>query len=345
MAQSLAVKYRPTTFNSIVEQENIKIILRQQLKSGEVKNAYLFVGGAGTGKTTTARIFAHEVNKGLGMPVEMDAASNNGVDDVRGIILDAKTKSLTSEYKVFIIDECHSLSNSAWQALLKLIEEPPAKSIFIFCTTEAQKVPKTILSRVQRFDFHRISQDGIVSRLKDVLASEGIEGADDEALEYIAKLADGHLRDSLTMLDKCLAYSKKLTVENVVNALGAVDYQVMMNLTNEIHKRDVNGFVSIIDSIYQSGKDIKQFVRQYLDFILDVNCYAVGCDFSLLSIPKTAEITDWLNNESVALFEQLTVYDLLGTLVKLNRDIKYSQSPKNDLKAALVLDFSREVDY
>lgn len=173
--RTLAVKYRPTTFNDVVEQDSIKVILKQQLETNTIKNAYLFVGGAGTGKTTTARIFANEINKGQGNPIEMDAASNSGVDDVRNIIQEAKTKSLSSEYKVFIIDECHAISNTGWQAFLKLIEEPPAKSIFIFCTTDPQKIPKTILSRVQRYDFKRISLDGIVRRLKHICDSENNE--------------------------------------------------------------------------------------------------------------------------------------------------------------------------
>jgi len=171
--QTLAVKYRPHTWEDVVEQDSTKVILQQQLETGEFQHAYLFVGGAGTGKTTCARIFADEINNHSGNPIELDAASNSGVDDVRDIIQQSKTKSLDSEYKVFIIDECHSLSNTAWQAFLKLIEEPPAKSIFIFCTTNPEKIPKTILSRVQRFDFRRISQQGIIDRLKYVLKEEG----------------------------------------------------------------------------------------------------------------------------------------------------------------------------
>lgn len=172
---SLAVKYRPQTFEEVTGQESIRIILQQQLESGEVKHAYLFCGGAGTGKTTCARIFAKEINKGQGNPIEMDAASNSGVEDVRNIIQQAKSKSLDSEYKVFIIDECHAISLIGWQAFLKMLEEPPAKSIFIFCTTDPQKIPKTILSRVQRYDFQRISQQGIVSRLEYILENEGYE--------------------------------------------------------------------------------------------------------------------------------------------------------------------------
>lgn len=172
---SLAVKYRPTTFDDVTEQSAVKVILQQQLASNEIQHSYLFCGGAGTGKTTCARIFANEINHHQGNPIEMDAASNNSVDDVRNIIAQAKTQSLDSEYKVFIIDECHSLSNTRWQAMLKLIEEPPAKSIFIFCTTDPQKIPKTILSRVQRYDFQRISQQGIVDRLKTIIERENNE--------------------------------------------------------------------------------------------------------------------------------------------------------------------------
>ena len=170
--KTLAVKYRPKTWDEVTEQGSTKIILQQQLASGEVKNAYLFCGPAGCGKTTCARIFARDINNGINSFIDLDAASNNSIDDVRNIIQQAKTKSINSEYKIFIIDECHALSNSAWQAMLKIIEEPPAKSIFIFCTTDPQKIPKTILSRVQRYDFQRISQQGIVDRLKYILDEE-----------------------------------------------------------------------------------------------------------------------------------------------------------------------------
>lgn len=171
--KTLAIKYRPKTWDDVTEQESIKIILKQQLETGEIKNAYLFCGSAGTGKTTCARIFAKEINKGQGTPIEMDAASNSGVEDVRSISNQAKLKAIDAEYKIFIIDECHAISNTGWQAFLKLIEEPPAKSIFIFCTTNPEKIPKTILSRVQRFDFKRISDTGVINRLQYILKNEG----------------------------------------------------------------------------------------------------------------------------------------------------------------------------
>ena len=261
---SLAVKYRPKTFDEVAEQSATKIILQQQLESGNVKNAYLFCGGAGTGKTTCARIFANEINKGQGSPVELDAASNNSVDDVREIITQSKTTSLDSEYKIFILDEVHALSNSAWQAMLKVLEEPPKKSIFIMCTTDPQKIPKTILSRVQRYDFQRISYLSIVERLGVVYLNEGHETISDgsgDALGYIAKLAQGGMRDALTMLDKCLAYSNDLTIENVVKALGLSDYETLTAFLGVCIDHDRFDKIELVNRVYMSGNDLKRFIK------------------------------------------------------------------------------------
>ncbi len=173
MSKALAIKYRPQTFEDLTEQSAVVTILTNQIETNTIKHGYLFCGGAGTGKTTSARIFANMINKGAGTPIELDAASNNSVEDIRRLCEDAQTQSIDSEYKVFILDEVHSLSNQAWQAMLKTLEEPPAKAIFIFCTTNPEKIPQTILSRVQRYNFQRISQEGIVNRLKYVLQQEG----------------------------------------------------------------------------------------------------------------------------------------------------------------------------
>ena len=170
---ALAVKYRPKTFDDVVEQEAIKDILTEQIETNSFKHAYLFCGPAGCGKTTAARIFANDLNKGKGNPIEVDAASNNGVDNIREIIDNAKRKSLDSEYKIYIIDEVHMLSIGAFNAMLKLLEEPPAGTIFIMCTTDPQKIPATILSRVQRYDFSKISTDSITARLVHILENEG----------------------------------------------------------------------------------------------------------------------------------------------------------------------------
>lgn len=171
--QSLAVKWRPKDWEDLTEQEYIKIILQNQITTQTIKNAYLFCGPAGCGKTTSARIFANKINDNKGLPIEIDAASNNGVEQVRTIIEDAKFKPLDSNYKIYIMDECHMLSTGAWNAMLKLLEEPPKTTIFILCTTDPQKIPATILSRVQRFDFCKISQQGIIDRLEYILNQEG----------------------------------------------------------------------------------------------------------------------------------------------------------------------------
>ena len=333
--ETLAVKYRPDNWDSVVEQDSTKVILQQQLELKEFKNAYLFVGGAGTGKTTCARIFANEINEYKGHPIELDAASNSSVDDARLVIQQAKTKSLDSEYKIFIIDECHSLSSQAWQAFLKLIEEPPAKSIFIFCTTNPEKIPKTILSRVQRYDFKRISQQGIIGRLTYILEEECDKSWDwrSEALDYLAKLADGGMRDAITMLDKCLSLSHELTVENVVDALGAVDYDIMIQLVSNIINYDANEIISIIEDIHNSGKDLKQFVRQLINFVLDIKKYCIFKSYDYVAIPCTEGTKGFL---TTMLEYEDAVSALLETLLKINIEIKYDNSPKYLVEAMLV---------
>lgn len=682
---TLAVKYRPKTFSDVVEQNSTKVILQQQLETGEFKNSYLFVGGAGTGKTTCARIFADEINNHEGKPVELDAASNSGVDNVRDIIQQAKTKSLDSEYKVFIIDECfpantwvklkkgynridkikvgdivqsmsgynkvthifkssvltsrlccviinnrkhittsehlfftnngwvkacdlqkgdivydaeslsklwkefsessqecevllspmfgglskenlsaedengkmsdmwkrvsdtellqnkdlfcgvqeqtdyeveyttseyrvwqgttetiirayeeeqsnerreeytdnagykreewytspmersegwqrevyhstdslirsirrwldfrvpytnelqegrtsisyvlqsrpwlsnnencnrgrwqksqmekwiikrlkergmseklrvdsveiykrgdndelflgsftdtelsqrevimydlevendhtyfaddilvhncHSLSNTAWQAFLKLIEEPPAKSIFIFCTTNPEKIPKTILSRVQRYDFRRISQMGIVDRLTLIIQLEKLSNpeisAKTDAVEYLAKLSEGGMRDAITLMDKCLSYSTDLTVENVVKALGVADYQTMRALTLNLMINASDNIIELIEQIHADGKDLKQFIKQYINFILDVKKYFILGSFDYLSLPQTEDNEQFLKEMEQNNYED-KVSALLDTLLRLNSEIKYDSSPKYLIEAYLL---------
>ena len=339
--KSLAIKYRPSTFEDVVEQGSIIAILRQQLGTGTTKNAYLFCGGAGTGKTTCARIFANEINNHQGNPIEQDAASNNSVEDARELIQQAKTKSLDSEYKVFIIDECHMLSTAAWNALLKLIEEPPAKSIFIFCTTDPQKIPKTILSRVQRYDFQRISQKGIANRLADIIVSENVPHADNGAVEYLAKIADGGMRDAITMMDKCLSYSDELTMENVVKALGLNDYDIMFELTTCVLENNGYDIISIVEHIHSSGKDLKIFLKSYMQFLLDMNKYLMLGDFKFVNIPNIyKDDLDEFNGD----WEKFRLKKLLSTIIKLNADIKWDTSPKAMIEATLLLEVDDGTD-
>ena len=338
-SQSLAVKYRPTDFSSVTEQEILTTILKQQISSKQIQHCYLFCGPAGCGKTTCARIFANEINGGQGNPVELDAASNNGVEDVRNIIQQAQTKSLDSEYKTFIIDECHSLSNAGWQAFLKLLEEPPAKSIFIFATTDPQKIPKTILSRVQRYDFQRISQQGIVHRLQYILANENIivDQSNIDAIEYIAKLADGGLRDAISLMDKCLAFTDELTLETVVKVLGVVDYDKMFKFTDTIIENKLNESIQLIESIYTSGKDLKQFVKQYIQFLLDIQKYAIGCDWKYISLPRLSQYEEWLKGCETYEFDRC--FELLDCMLKINNKIKYSSVPKCVIETEILLTF------
>ena len=288
MSKALAIKYRPQTFEDLTEQSAVVTILTNQIETNTIKHGYLFCGGAGTGKTTSARIFANMINKGAGTPIELDAASNNSVEDIRRLTEDAQTQSIDSEYKVFVIDECHSLSNQAWQAMLKTLEEPPSKSIFIFCTTNPEKIPQTILSRVQRYNFQRISQEGIVQRLLYILRSEGAIASTHlvEAVEYIAKIADGGMRDAITLMDKCLSFSSDLTVENVIKALGVADYNTMFDLNNAFFENDKTKLIKIVSDVYSSGMDLKLFIKTYFEFLLDLNVYCLTKDLSMTKIPE-----------------------------------------------------------
>ena len=623
MAKTLAVIYRPKKFEDVCEQKNVIGILQNQLASGECKNAYLFCGGAGTGKTTCARIFANELNGGKGVPIEIDGASNNGVENVRGIIEQAKYMPLEGQYKVYILDECfhkdtmidtptglkriceikpgdevynltgkarvsnvfennvltdrlcfviingrrtlttvdhlyftrdgwvsakdlkqgdfvydydtlcnlrkrisnkpnvckedlfkrmqeffdikigngeeglrtssssnereqsydkssngcqnggykkekweflkimcrtgrewalyeasdsfeerpvggvdfrvshsdrgsekgthlpdllqsrprlakietgdrggwcrpqyeistiaryeesgfsslkrvdgvevfkrgnneelfrsyfsseqfdsgivqmydlevaghpsyfangalvhncHMLSIGAWNAMLKLLEEPPARTIFIFCTTDVMKVPNTILSRVQKYDFCRISREGIVARLKYICGQEKLS-ADDDALEYLATLAAGGMRDAISLMDKCLSYSKNLTLKSVSEALGIVSYDTLLSILTEVKNADVEAVLTIIDGIYKSGLDIKQFVKSFATFSIDISIYATTGKMIFTRLPLSCKIT------LDGLLKNFTKDDLLALVdrvLRLQNDIKYDPSP------------------
>ena len=342
MSKALAIKYRPQNFSQLTEQSAVVTILTNQIETNTIKHGYLFCGGAGTGKTTSARIFANMINKGAGAPIELDAASNNSVEDIRRLTEDAQTQSIDSEYKVFVIDECHSLSNQAWQAMLKTLEEPPSKSIFIFCTTNPERIPQTILSRVQRYNFQRISLLGVMTRLQNILIWEKEEGQnitfDIEAIQYIAKIADGGMRDAITLMDKCLSFSSDLTVENVIKALGVTDYNTMFDLNNAFFENDKTKLIKIVSDVYSSGMDLKLFIKTYFEFLLDLNVYCLTKDLSMTKIPEI-----WVDEmKSYGNHEWSVSNNLLTYITDLQSSIKWEQNPKAVIIAKFIL-FNKEV--
>ena len=331
---NLAVKYRPERFADVVCQDNVKKVLTNQLETNEVKQAYLFCGSSGTGKTTSARIFANEVNGGKGKPIEIDGASNNGVDNIRNIIDDCRMKSLDSKYKVYIIDEVQMLSIGAFNALLKVLEEPPKGVIFILCTTDPHKIPATILSRVQRFQFKRIPQNEVVKRLQYVLQQEGKITYDMEALQYIAKLADGGMRDALMKLDTVLGYTTEITMEAVLDCLGITNYDYLFKIVSSIIKQDATTPMQLIDDLYKQGKDLKLFVKDLSKFILDL------CKLELTQDINTTMIPPELKTKCTQLLCKCDLdllVDIMDAVNKLMDKIKYEQNPKSLIESELII--------
>ena len=271
-------KFRPDQFDEVKGQEHIVTTLKNQLMADRIGHAYLFCGTRGTGKTTVAKLFAKAVNcehpidgspcgtcsscraiaEGSSMNViEIDAASNNGVDNIREIREQVRYSPTEGKYKVYIIDEVHMLSIGAFNALLKTLEEPPSYVIFILATTEAHKIPITILSRCQRYDFRRISIQTIADRLQDLMEREHVS-VEEKAIRYIAKAADGSMRDALSLLDQCIAFylGQKLTYDKVLEVLGVVDTEIYQKLIGLVMEQNTSGVLDCIEEIIWQGKDL-----------------------------------------------------------------------------------------
>ena len=278
-------KFRPQEFEDVKGQDHIVTTLKNQIKADRIGHAYLFCGTRGTGKTTVAKIFAKAVNcenpvdgspcgecaickaiaEGSSMNViEIDAASNNGVDNIRQIREEVTYRPTEGKYKVYIIDEVHMLSAGAFNALLKTLEEPPSYVIFILATTEAHKIPITILSRCQRYDFHRISIDTIAGRLMDLMQEEKVD-VEERAIRYVAKAGDGSMRDALSLLDQCIAFhlGETLTYENVLEVLGAVDTEIFSRLLRQIINKDITGAIGTLDALVDEGREMGQMVNDF----------------------------------------------------------------------------------
>lgn len=283
---NLANKFRPKSWQEIIGQQAIISILQRQVANKSWGNTYLFAGPFGTGKTTTARILANEINHGEGQPIEIDGASNNGVDNIRSLIADAQQCPLDCDYKIYIIDEAHQLTKAAWDASLKLIEEPPSSAIFIFCTTNVKKIPQTILSRVQTFEFKRVDKSVIADRLEFILNEEVKRGYERVALERIASLSDGHVRDAIKYLDRCLNIVDKLTLESVEATLGLVKIESLNTLLNHVADKDLNSCISDIDKIKSYSSDMLSVMDDLISFTLDCSIYSITKNYRSVSIPQ-----------------------------------------------------------
>ena len=321
--QSLAVKYRPKTFDEIVSQKYIKDILLKQLETNNLKNCYLFAGASGVGKTSIARAFATLINKGKGLPIEIDAASHNSVDDVRDIIEGAKLRSIDSEYKVYVIDEVQSITIQGWQAFLKTLEEPPEKTIFMFCTTNPEKIPLTIQNRVMRFNLNKVSTKEIKERLEYICQQENISD-NENCCDYIAKLANGGMRDAIAYLEKVTDYSKELTIENTLNILGSYSYDDFLELTNAVIDGDQAKVLNIIETLDNNGKNLKNFVDEYMKFVLDLNKYSLFKDISMTTFPISLE--DKVKY-AISFDKNIDAFNLIiDSLLELKQVIRYDDT-------------------
>lgn len=354
--QALYRKYRPADFSDVKGQEHIVTTLKNQIQAERIGHAYLFCGTRGTGKTTVAKIFARAVNcenPGENGPcgecamcraiagrqsmnvVEIDAASNNRVDDVRQIIDEVQYSPAEGKYKVYIIDEVHMLSVSAFNALLKTLEDPPSYLIFLLATTEAHKIPLTILSRCQRYDFKRISVETIAERLKELLDKEGIE-AEERALAYIARQADGALRDGLSLLEQCISFyfGQKLTYENVLKVLGAVDHAVYHETMEALVENKAGAILEVVGRVVEQGKDLFQFVNEFIWYLRNLLVVKIADNAGNLvdvSAENAAEMKQFAERvETEILFRYIRV------LSELANEMKYSSNKRSLLEVAFI---------
>ncbi len=349
-------KFRPASFSEVKGQDHIVTTLRNQIRAGRIGHAYLFTGTRGTGKTSVAKIFAKTVNcenptedgpcgecrickaiaAGASMNViEIDAASNNGVDNVREIVDEVAYSPAEGKYKVYIIDEVHMLSIGAFNALLKTLEEPPSYVIFILATTEVHKLPITILSRCQRYDFKRISIDTIAARMRELVDKEDVK-VEDKALRYVAKMADGSMRDALSLLDQCIAFhlGNELTYDMALDVLGAVDNTVFSQLLRHVLDRDVLGCVKLLEEIVMQGRELTQFVTDFTWYLRN-----------LMLVQATDHLEDVLDvsTENLARLKeeaQTVSFDQISRYVRIFSDlagqIKYASQKRILVEIALI---------
>lgn len=356
--QALYRKWRPDNFEDVKGQGHIVTTLKNQINADRIGHAYLFCGTRGTGKTSVAKIFAKAVNcehpvngspcgecptckaiaAGTSMNViEIDAASNNGVDNIREIRDEVQYSPTEGKYKVYIIDEVHMLSTGAFNALLKTLEEPPSYVIFILATTEVAKIPVTIMSRCQRYDFHRISIETIADRLSELMKAENIV-VEDKAIRYVAKAADGSMRDALSLLDQCIAFhlGEELKYDDVLDVLGAVDIAIFSNMYKTIRENDVARCMNHMEDIIMQGRDLSQFVTDFIWYLRN------------LLLIKTTRDTDKI--EDVIEVSKDNIADMMedakeADVDTLMRHIRVLSELSNDMKTSTQKRVKAEVTF
>ncbi len=349
-------KFRPDNFGDVKGQDHIVTTLKNQINANRVGHAYLFTGTRGTGKTTVAKIFAKTVNcenpvdgnpcgecascrtiaSGASMNViEIDAASNNGVDNIREIVDEVSYSPAEGKYKVYIIDEVHMLSIGAFNALLKTLEEPPSYVIFILATTEVHKIPITILSRCQRYDFKRISIDTIAARMRELVDKEQVQ-IEEKALRYIAKLADGSLRDGLSLLDQCIAFhlGQELTYDKVLDVLGAVDTAVFSRLLRHVLDRDVLGCVSLLEEIVMQGRELTQFVIDFTWYLRNLMLVKASDDIEDVIDASTENLARL--KEEAQMIEMDAIMRYIRIFSELSGQIRYASQKRIMIEMALI---------
>lgn len=341
--QSLAVKYRPRTIEDVTEQDITRTILTKVLEKHTFKNAYLFAGPSGCGKTTLARCFANKINNVTDVDhsdgqayIEVDAASNNGVDQIRALLEDATTRNMYYDYKIFIIDECHMITTAGWNAFLKGIEEPTDTTIFIFCTTDPNKIPTTILNRVQRLNLSRLSVSGIYNRLTNICQAEGFINYE-STCDIISKKANGGMRDAIVLLEQCADVSTDLSTVDAGVLLGDFTYEALIEFTNDLIDQNKAAVITYLEKMYNTGYDLKTFIDTYLDCCIDFNKYLLFRDVTLTKFPAYLEtITDPRKNlkNVVSITNAMAYFNWLTSRVKfIKTDIKNDPIYKTSIEA------------
>ena len=347
MYQALYRKYRPKTFEDVVGQKVIIKTLENSIANDRISHAYLFTGPRGTGKTSIAKIFAKVINchnrqnftpcnncvsctqtQNIDI-IEMDAASNNGVDEIREIRDKVNLVPSFGKYKVYIVDEVHMLSNQAFNALLKTLEEPPSHVIFILATTEPYKIPETILSRCQRYDFKKISENDIFERIKYICKEEKIE-IEDEAIELIAKVSDGGLRDSISLLDQLIAYTEdKISINDVNDVYGVISKDEICNLLIQIFDKNLNISFNTINILDENGKNLNKIVEQLIEFLKNTLIYLNDSNYFNSEDKK-------IYSKLVEVVQEQKLYDTIDILLDVLKSSKNTNNIKLLLELAII---------